>query len=90
MEEEIVEFTLTGTSSTLEVVLETPFQIIAQSAEVGLKNVSFYNSIPNLDTHNNCISIKLTNTEYQDYFFTPGAYEVSKTDKSGRFPLIYR
>ncbi len=78
LEEEIVEFTLTGTSAILEIVLPTPFQIYGHSAEVGLKNVSFFNSVPNLQENNNIISVKISNADYVDYIFTPGAYEVRK------------
>ena len=90
MDAEYVEFTFTGTSSILEITLDTPFTIPAnKKAEVALKNVSFYNSIPNIDTGNNTINIRIPEEEYRQYTLSTGAYEVENLNEALLDKLCY-
>ena len=88
--EEYVEFTFTGTSSTLEITLEKPFIIPEKkTAEIGLKNVSFYNSVPNVSKKNNLINIRVPNEDYKLYALDTGAYEIDSLNQAILDELSY-
>ena len=88
--EEYVEFTFTGTTSILEIILEKPFIIPEKkTAEIGLKNVSFYNSVPNVSEKNNSINIRVPNEEYKLYKLDTGAYEIDSLNQAILDELSY-
>ena len=88
--EEYVEFIFTGTSSILEITLEKPFIIPEKkTATIGLKNVSFYNSVPNVSTKNNSINIRVPNEDYRLYRLDTGAYEIDSLNQAILDELSY-
>ena len=83
MDVEYIEFTFTGSSSVLEIILDKPFVIPPKRiAEIALKNVSFYNSVPNIDETNNSINITIPDEEYKEYKLATGAYEIDNINQA--------
>ena len=90
MDVEYIEFTFTGTSSVLEIILDKPFIIPPKRiGEIALKNVSFYNSVPNIDENNNSILIKIPDEDFKEYKLATGAYEIDNINQALLEALSY-
>ena len=76
---EIVEFTLVGHSSSLEVVLHSPFLVPKDAVgEIGLKCLSFYHSVPNIDESNNSIYVRISGEDWIGYTYQVGSFEIDE------------
>ena len=74
---ESIDFILTARTSQLEIVLPQPFTIPEDcTAEIGLRNLCFYHSIPNVSRTNNSILLKIPGSGWEIFHFIPGCYEI--------------
>lgn len=70
------EFIITGTTNPLTIQLDE-FMTNSHEYEIGLKTISMYNTVPNIDTHNHLFAFRFKSENvWIKIYLETGAYEI--------------